>query len=471
MEKLEGCKTKDEIKSKNRRGLRRNRKKQYQRKLSFVGINAAGLSSKMSSFDSVLKSLKPTVFFVEETKLKTSGRIKTENSRGYQIFELNRTGKAGGGLAIGALNDTEPIWISEGDNEVEVLVVEISVSEMQIRCIAAYGPQEGATPEKKEHFWARITAEIEDAQANEKAIIFQMDGNLWGGPELIKYDPNKQNNNGFLFKQFLSKFPFLTVINNLDLCEGSITRKRVTVRGIEVSILDFFVVCDKLKSFIEKMINDEDKKYVLSNYSKVKGKPMKKDSDHHTLIMYANIHYYLKKPDRVEFYNFKNAECQEIFHQMTNETRKLSQCFLEAGNIEKQAGNWFKVLKGICHQSFRKIRHTTKKKETEISLLLEKRRTCIQKLKMSEENEKDQIQSELLNLEEQVSELVAEENRNKVMENFKSLSNQDGNLNNNNMWNIKRKVFPKNKESLPFAKIIKRPISGHFCTQAETETN
>ena len=186
MEKLEGCKTKDEIKSKNRRGLRRNRKKQYQRKLSFVGINAAGLSSKMSSFDSVLKSLKPTVFFVEETKLKTGGRIKTENSRGYQIFELNRTGKAGGGLAIRALNDTEPIWISEGDNEVEVLVVEISVSEMQIRCIAAYGPQEGATPEKKEKFWARISAEIEDAQANEKAIIFQMDGNLWGGPELIK---------------------------------------------------------------------------------------------------------------------------------------------------------------------------------------------------------------------------------------------------------------------------------------------
>ena len=53
----------------------------------------------------------------------------------------------------------------------------------------------------------------------------------------------------------------------------------------------------------------------------------------------------------------------------------------------------------------------------------------------------------LQNLEELVSELGA-----KVMENFKSLSNQDGNLNNNNMWNVKRKVFPKNKESLPIAK-------------------
>ena len=138
------------------------------------------------------------------------------------------------------------MWISEGDNDVEILVVEISVSELQIRCIAAYGPQEGASVDKKENFWSRVSAEIEDAIENEKAIIFQMDGNLWGGPELIKNDPNKCNSNGILFKQFLAKFPFLTVVNNLDLCEGSITRKRITIKGIEVSILDFFLVCEKL---------------------------------------------------------------------------------------------------------------------------------------------------------------------------------------------------------------------------------
>jgi hypothetical protein len=170
--------------------------------------------------------------------------------------------------------------------------------------------------------------------------------------------------------------------------------------------------------------------------------------------MQIYVHYHLKKPDRVEFYNFKNAECQASFHQITNVTRKLSECFEKAGNIDKQAGNWFKVFKGICHQSFRKIRHTSKKEETKISLLLDKRRAYIQKLKMSEENEKDHIQSELLNLDEHVSELVAEKNRNKVVENIKILSKQDGNLNNNNMWNVKRKVFPKNKESLPFAKKI-----------------
>ena len=76
-------------KPKNRRGLRRNKKKQCIRKLSFVGVNSAGLSFKLASFDGMLLALQPTVFFIEETKLKTSGKIKTENSDGYQIFELN----------------------------------------------------------------------------------------------------------------------------------------------------------------------------------------------------------------------------------------------------------------------------------------------------------------------------------------------------------------------------------------------
>ena len=73
----------------------------------------------------------------------------------------------------------------------------------------------------------QLSAEIDDAVENEKAIVFQMDGNLWGGSELIKNDPKKQNNNGLRFQQFLEKYPFLTVVNNLDLCQGSITRKRI----------------------------------------------------------------------------------------------------------------------------------------------------------------------------------------------------------------------------------------------------
>ena len=59
---------------------------------------------------------------------------------------------------------------------------------------------------------------------------------------------------------------------------------------------------------------------------------------------------------------------------------------------------------------------------------------------------------ELSKVEEEISQMSSEENRNVVMNNFKSLSNVDGSTNNMGIWNIKKKVFPKNAEALPFAK-------------------
>ena len=155
------------------------------------------------------------------------------------------------------------------------------------------------------------------------------------------------------------------------------------------------------------------------------------------------INYCLKKPDA--FRTFRNVDCQAKFFELTNESSKLRNCFLKAGNIEKQASSWFKALNGTCYQSFRKIRHNSKKKENPVSLLMERRRSLIKKLKEAEEDEKDEIEAEITEEEVQVSDMVGETNINKVIENFKSLSQQDGKMNTNNMWKLKLKVFPKNK--------------------------
>ena len=70
MDQLKDKNTKTKDKPKNRRGLRRNNKKHCIRKLSLIGVNSAGLSSKLASFDSMMHALQPTVFFIEETKEK-----------------------------------------------------------------------------------------------------------------------------------------------------------------------------------------------------------------------------------------------------------------------------------------------------------------------------------------------------------------------------------------------------------------
>ena len=43
-----------------------------------------------------------------------------------------------------------------------------------------------------------------------------------------------------------------------------------------------------------------------------------------------------------------------------------------------------------------------------------------------------------------ISDLSAEENRNKIIENFSQLADTDGATNQAGVWTIHRKIFPKN---------------------------
>ena len=400
----------------------------------------------------MLSTLNPTVFFIEETKMTTGGRIKTENSQKYQIFELVRQTKTGGGIAIGALADVEPVLLSEGNDNVEVLVIEIIASGLKIRCVCGYGPQENHCISKKNDFLSRLSVEVEDANDNDAAVIIQMDGNMWAGPEVIKNDPHQCNQNGKLLKNFIENFPHLCLVNSLDICQGLITRRRKTVRGNEESVLDVFIVCKKILPFVKRMIVDEDQNYTLSNYRKRKGEYIVKKSDHNPVILELDINYIVKKPDRIETFNFRNKECQEHFFDITNTSNQLSKCFQKDGNFATQAGKWFKTLNGTFHKAFRKIRHTNKKKPTEVSEILGQRREIIKKMKNCSEEESECLQDALNKIEDKVCDMIADKNHAKIVDNFKSLTDQSGLLNTQGMWNIKRKVFPKNKESLPYAK-------------------
>ena len=105
--------------------------------------------------------------------------------------------------------------------------------------LCIYDPQENHSMDKKSKLWTRLATEVEHAVENEKAVILQMDGNLWAGQEVVKNDPHRCNQNGQLFRDFLKMFPQLYVVNNLDICEGLITRRRQTVHKLEEPVLDF----------------------------------------------------------------------------------------------------------------------------------------------------------------------------------------------------------------------------------------
>ena len=104
----------------------------------------------------------------------------------------------------------------------------------------------------------------------------------------------------------LSRNPRLSLINSLPICEGSITRMRTTTRGVEKSILDVFVTCNKVLPYILKMKIEEKRENVLTNYHAIKTVGRVIESDHNNCELEINLLFSTVKQDRIEIFQFKS---------------------------------------------------------------------------------------------------------------------------------------------------------------------
>ena len=316
------------------------------------GINAAGIKSKLKSFNEILNKISPQIWMLQETKLKPNERITCEAAKAFQIFYLSRQNSQGGGLAMGVLKSLESTLIREGDDDTEAISVQVVFDEISVRTVLAYGPQENALKAKKDKFWEYLEEEVSKAELEDQGFILQMDGNLHAGPNLIKNDPNPQNKNGKMFMEFLERNPCLIVVNTLSICDGIITRKRELDFRTEEAVLDFFIINEKMRPFLSKMLIDERREYSLCNFAQMKQNKRVIETDHNGLLIEMNIQTSERKPEREEMFNLKNRACQEAFKEETEVNNQLLQCFDNDLPIEVQSKQWNKVFNSILHKCF-----------------------------------------------------------------------------------------------------------------------
>ena len=345
------------------------------------------------------------------------------------------------------------------------MTIQINPKDFSIRCVGGYGPQENDSLERKVKFWSRLDAEVQEADNLDVGFILQMDGNLWAGPELIPGDPNLANINGRLFKEFLSRNPDLIIVNSLSICQGLITRQRQTVKKLEKSVLDFFVVCRRVLQFIKKMTIDENRDFGLTNFNNKRGKSCPVESDHNPIILDLNISYSKPLKQRIEIYNLKHLESQQVFKEITSKSTMLSKCFTNGDNLKQQVESWEKNLTFAISQSFKRIRITDSIKTSESDKLMEKRKNLKNELKtVSDIQTVQMVQNEICSVEEQLSNLLADENVKKIKDNLSMLTETDGSINVSGVWKIKKKIFPKNMKTLPIAK---KDVNGRLVSNPE----
>ena len=441
-----------------KRCIKRN-KKTKSNFLKLFGINAAGIKCKIESFNEILSILKPHIWMIQETKLKQHEHIKCEALSNFQVFYLSRQNSQGGGVALGVNKMFESTLLSEGDDETEAVSVLISVGGIPIRVIVGYGAQENASKEKKEKFWDFIEKEVIQAESEEQGVIIQIDGNLHAGSKLLKNDPNPQNQNGKLFMQFLQRNKTLSVVNAMNICEGLITRQRLLETRSEKAVLDFFIVNEKLNPFLKRMIVDEKRNYSLGNYAQIKKNKRVIETDHNGLILELAIEFSAEKPERKEFFNFRNKVCQEAFKKETDINKQLLECFENELSVEMQSKMWLKAFNAIIYKCFKKIRICPGKKKplNNKSALLRERLDLIQNNKHKEISKdiKQKIEERIRQIECDIGSEIVKDYHEEIIGVIKDLGGDETELDGSGrlkLWKILKRKSPKNKPSIPIGK-------------------
>ena len=408
--------------------------------LIFAGVNPAGARSKWTTWKKIIRQSDASLWTMQETKCSQANQLKMDD---FIIYEKVRDTKEGIGVAIAAKKVLNPVLISEGEDDIETISIDIHPSKMVISCTSAYGPQQRDSLEKKSRFWEYLDKVTDVAWKEGKGFYLQGDLNAWLGSDIIPGDPNIQNENGKLFNGFLKRHPQLNVVISLPVCQGLITRKRDLMSGkSEKSVIDFVVVCSCVLPYVTEMIIDEANQFITTNYTQAKTTKVKAiNSDHNTQFVKVNLKVVPCKEVNREIFNLKNLECQMSFKRSTDKTYDFSSCFKGNETLLVKCEKWKKSLDFHIKKSFRKIKvKKNKPNHSAADSLIDKRNT------MTNSGNNNTFEIDAL-----IAQTILKEEINKAQE-FKKFCNLTGTICLQKMWKMKKKLWPKKKTSLPTAK-------------------
>ena len=412
-------------------------KRQNTASLKLFSANGAGIiGGKKKSLVSLVKSTGSNLVTLQETHCRRKGKIQIPD---MVVFEAIRSAK-GGGTLVACHKDLKPKLVEEYEDEFKLLVVEIKVKKKQIRVISGYGPQENWTEEKRMNFFTALETEVEKAMLAGKSLIVEMDSNSKMGSKYISKDPHKMSPNGAILASIVER-QNLVVVNGSSICQGVITRRRVTKNRTEESAIDVVLVSKDMAETLVKMEIDEARKYVLTKVTKTKKGFKVQDSDHNTILTEFNLKLNVNEDyDRIEQYNLKNLECQEKFKAYTSNTNMLSSIFDSKDDIDILTRRFQKKLDGCIAKNFRKIR-VTQKDDAEDDL----HDQMIKLKNKSDEKSKAKLQEVLAKIADN-----AQNNFNKVRAEINKLKPDGNGMNSKTLWQLKKRLCP-NSRSPPTA--------------------
>ena len=201
------------------------------------------------------------------------------------------------------------------NEDLDILVVQIEIQGINIRIINAHGPQEDDEAVKVKLFWEAIETEMICAKEEDCHVLIQLDANAKVGNGVIPNDPHPASNNGKIMLDMVQRQGFFIANQSLN-CKGTITRERSLVNNkIEKSVIDYYILCERMNNYFEEMFIDEKRDFVLQHTLKKKTDKDYIKSDHNVLFCSFSLEFSLQKAKtRKQFFNFKCDEGRRNFY-------------------------------------------------------------------------------------------------------------------------------------------------------------
>jgi hypothetical protein len=186
---------------------------------------------------------------------------------------------------------------------------------------------------------------------------------------------------------------------------------------------------------VGKMVIDEERKYVLTRYTKTKKGVRTKESDHHSIITEVNVDWNkYRETQTLEIYNLKNKEGQKKFKEMTSRDNFLSNTMQNKDkDINTRTKKFLKRIGYCISKCFKKVRIKQSKRNKTIENLFNKRRILRTK-------EDETSIEELSRVEEELAEMCAEDNKKLIEGACAGLASDEGGINSGKLWKLKKRL-------------------------------
>ena len=403
--------------------------------IKMFSTNAAGLvKGKIASLLSEVNATGSNIVTIQETHSIRKGKIVKPAD--FVVFETIRKIKHGGTMCA-VKHYLNPKLIEEYDDPFELLIVEVEVDKKGIRIMTGCGPQENLEEDKRMQFFIALEAEIVKSELAEKSTIIELDANSKLGPEHIPNDPHGMSGNGKILSNIIERHA-LIVANGTKECKGLVTRQRSTTNRTERSCIDLVLFSPDLREHFKELYIDDTRKHVLTRITNTKKGVIKKESDHNVLLTVFTCKIDItEKKQKVEVYNLKNKDCQIKFKDYTSNTNMLSSIFNSDEDINILAQRFIKKLNGCIKTNFRKIRINTTKKSRE-EYLYDKMR------ELKEKKDNDNIK-DMKKVVEEIAK-IGEERYKKLVEELDKMKPDEGKINSQKFWKLKKKLFPRSRD-------------------------